>query len=106
MRCMQQERGYSRFLALLAFATFVLLCMVSSAKLLMLFIFWQLLKWLLYLLSHHYAHPATMEGAFKIYTLLRLGGDDFLSGIILASGLYGTLDFQQPFVRAVMVQTT
>src|SRR5207245_7414447 len=71
MRYMQQERGYSRFLALLAFTTFVLLCMVSSANLLMLFIFWQLLTWLLYLLSHHYAHPATMEGAFKTYTLFR-----------------------------------
>src|SRR2546428_225309 len=87
MRYMQQERGYSRFLALLAFTTFVLLCMVSSANLLMLFIFWQLLTWLLYLLSHHYAHPAKMEGAFKTYTLLRVGDVAFLSGIVLASGL-------------------
>jgi NADH-quinone oxidoreductase subunit L len=106
MRYMQQERGYSRFLALLAFTTFVLLCMVSSANLLMLFIFWQLLTWLLYLLSHHYAHPATMEGAFKTYTLLRVGDVAFLSGIVLAYGLYGTLDFQQLFIRAAEVQTT
>src|SRR3989449_702413 len=90
MRYMQQERGYSRFLALLAFTTFVLLCMVSSANLLMLFIFWQLLTWLLYLLSHHYAHPATMEGAFKTYTLLRVGDVAFLSGIVLAYGLSQT----------------
>src|SRR2546428_823893 len=101
MRYMQQERGYSRFLALLAFTTFVLLCMVSSANLLMLFIFWQLLTWLLYLLSHHYAHPATMEGAFKTYTLLRVGDVAFLSGIVLAHALYGTLEFQQLFIRAV-----
>ena len=100
MRYMQQERGYSRFLALLAFTTFVLLCMVSSANLLMLFIFWQLLTWLLYLLSHHYAHPATMEGAFKTYTLLRVGDVAFLSGIVLAHALYGTLEFQQLFIRA------
>src|SRR5881396_4122162 len=100
MRYMQQERGYSRFLALLAFTTFVLLCMVSSANLLMLFIFWQLLTWLLYLLSHHYAHPATMEGAFKTYTLLRVGDVAFLSGIVLAHVLYGTLEFQQLFIRA------
>src|SRR6058998_2824954 len=99
-RYMQQERGYSRFLALLAFTTFVLLCMVSSADLLMLFIFWQLLTWLLYLLSHHYAHPATMEGAFKTYTLLRVGDVAFLSGIVLAHALYGTLEFQQLFIRA------
>src|SRR5207244_11311895 len=94
-RYMQQERGYSRFLALLAFTTFVLLCMVSSANLLMLFIFWQLLTWLLYLLSHHYAHPATMAGAFKTYTLLRVGDVAFLSGIVLAHALYGRLEFQQ-----------
>src|SRR5438094_2253307 len=97
---MEQQRGCSRFLALLAFTTFVLLCLVSSANLLMLFIFWQLLTWLLYLLSHHYAHPATMEGAFKTHTLLRVGDVAFLSGIVLAHALYGTLEFQQLFIRA------
>src|SRR5206468_12557054 len=84
MRYMQQERGYSRFLALLAFTTFVLLCMVSSANLLMLFIFWQLLTWLLYLLSHHYAPPATMERAFTTYSSLRVGVVAFTSGTVLA----------------------
>src|SRR5438445_395758 len=74
--------------------------MVSSANLLMLFIFWQLLTWLLYLLSHHYAHPETMEGAFKTCTLLRVGDVAFLSGIVLAHALYGTLEFQQLFIRA------
>src|SRR5438034_5775341 len=100
MRYMQQERGYSRFLALLAFTTFVLLCMVSSANLLMLFIFWQLLTWLLYLLSYHYAHPATMEGAFKTYTLLRVGDVVFLSVIFLAIAFSVALELQQLFIRA------
>jgi len=106
MRYMQQERGYSRFLALLAVTTFVLLCMVSSANLLMLFIFWQLLSWLLYLLSHNYSHPATMEGAFKTYTLLRVGDVVFLSGIVLAHALYGTLEFQELFIRATEAPIT
>src|SRR3989441_13029430 len=84
MRYMQQERGYARFHALLALTTFVLLCMVSSANILMLFIFWQLLSWLLYLLSYHYSHPPTIEAAFKTYAVMRVGDVAFLSGIVLA----------------------
>src|SRR3989449_10154600 len=106
MRYMQQERGYARFHALLALTTFVLLCMVSSANLLMLFIFWQLLSWLLYLLSYHYSHPPTIEGAFKTYAVLRVGDVAFLAGIVLAYRLYGTLDFQPLFARAAEVPRT
>src|SRR5437899_2950263 len=106
MRYMQQERGYARFHALLALTTFVLLCMVSSANLLMLFIFWQLLSWLLYLLSYHYSHPPTIEGAFKTFAVLRLGDVAFLAGIGLASRLYGTLDFQPLLTRAADVPRT
>lgn len=106
LRYMQQERGYSRFLGLLAFTTFVLLCMVSSANLFMLFIFWQILTWLLYLLSHHYAHPATIDGAFKTFTLLRVGDVAFLSGIVLAHALYGTLEFEPLFARAAEAPIT
>src|SRR3989454_12697330 len=103
MRYMQQERGYARFHALLALTTFVLLCMVSSANLLMLFIFWQLLSWLLYLLSYHYSHPPTIEGAFKTFAVLRLGDVAFLPGDFLALRTYGTLDSQPLFARAAEV---
>jgi NADH-quinone oxidoreductase subunit L len=103
MRFMQQERGYVRFHALLACATFVLLCLVTSANLLMLFIFWQLLSWLLYLLSYHYTHAPTVEGAFKTYAWLRAGDVAFLAGIVLAYHLYGTLEFQALFARAAAV---
>ena len=48
-RYMYQDAGYSRYLGLIAFTTFVLLCMVSSANLVMLFVCWQLLSWLLFL---------------------------------------------------------
>src|SRR5438552_13711570 len=41
-----------------------------------------------------------MEGAFKTYTLLRVGDVAFLSGIVLAHALYGTFEFQQLFIRA------
>jgi len=100
MRYMQQDRGYARFLSLLTLTDFVLLCMVSSANLLMLFVFWQLLSWLLYLLSHNLAHPTTLNGAFKTFTLLRAADMAFLMGIVLAHGLYGTVEFQELFARA------
>src|SRR5918999_6157678 len=69
IRYMQQERGYARFHSLLAFTTFVLFGMVSSANLLMLFIFWQLLSWLVPLLSYNYAHPPTVRGAFRTFIM-------------------------------------
>jgi NADH-quinone oxidoreductase subunit L len=105
IRYMQQERGYTRFHSLLAFTTFVLFGMVSSANLLMLFIFWQLLSWLLPLLSYNYSHPPTVRGAFRTFIMQRAGDVCFLAAIVLAYSFYGTLDFQQLFARAVELQT-
>ncbi|HSF57645.1 MAG TPA: proton-conducting transporter membrane subunit [Candidatus Binatia bacterium] len=99
-RYMQQERGYARFHSLLALTTFVLLGMVASADLLMLFVFWQLLSWLLSFLSYNYSHPPTVRGAFRTFIMLRFGDIAFLLGIALAYNLYGTLDLQQLFVRS------
>jgi NADH-quinone oxidoreductase subunit L len=104
IRFMEQERGRARFHTLLALTTFVLLCMVSSANLLMLFIFWQLLSWLLSLLAYHYSHPPTVQGAFRTFAMQRVGDVAFLSGMILAYSLYGTLDFRQLFAQAATAQ--
>ncbi len=97
---MFQDPGYRRFLALIGVTTFVLLCMVSSANLVMLFVFWQLLSYLLSLLAHNLHHPATLEGSFRTFTLLRVGDAAFLAGIVLAHSLYGTLEFHDLFARA------
>lgn len=97
---MYQDSHERRYLVLIGVTTFVLLCMVSSANLLMLFIFWQLLSYLLYLLAHNLTHAATLDGAFKTFTLLRIGDAAFLAGIVLAHSLYGTLEFQDLFAKA------
>lgn len=97
---MYQDRHERRYLALIGFTTSVLLCMVSSANLMMLFVFWQLLSYLLYLLAHNHSHAATIEGAFRTFTLLRVGDVAFLSGIVLAHQLYGTFEFQTLFAKA------
>ena len=40
------------------------------------------------------------KGAFRTFTLLRVGDVAFLSGIVLAYQLYGTLEFQPLFAKA------
>ena len=97
---MYQDRHARRYLALICLTDFVLLCMVSSANLMMLFLFWQILSYLLYLLAHNHAHAGTLAGAFKTFTLLRVADAAFLAGIVLAYQLYGTLEFQELFARA------
>src|SRR5438105_10153332 len=86
---MYQDRHDRRYLALIGFTTSVLLCMVSSSNLMMLFLFWQILSYMLYLLAHNHVHAATLEGAFRTFTLLRVGDVAFLSGLVLAYELCG-----------------
>jgi NADH-quinone oxidoreductase subunit L len=97
---MYQDRHARRYLVLICLTDFVLICMVSSGNLMMLFLFWQILSYLLYLLAHNHIHPATLAGAFRTFTLLRVADTAFLAGIVLAYQLYGTLEFQELFVRA------
>jgi len=103
---MQQESGRARYQTLLALTISTLLCMVSSANLVMLFVFWQFLSWLLCLLTYNYAHAPTARGAFRTFLILRVGDGAFLLGIVLAYHLYGTLDFSQLFLRAAADQMT
>ncbi len=98
---LQGERGYARFFALLGLTTFVILCLVSSANLFMLFVFWQLLSWVLYLLlAYNYTHPPAIDSAFKTLIVHRVGDVAFLAGILLTYHLYGTLEFSELFARA------
>lgn len=100
MTYMYQDRHYRRYLAMICFTDFVLLCMVSSANLMMLFLFWQILSYLLYVLAHNHGHQATLDGAFRTFTLLRVADAAFLAGIVLAYQLYGSLEFDELFARA------
>ncbi len=97
---MYQDSHERRYLALITVTICVLLCMVSSANLLMLFLFWQILSYLLYLLIHNHAHTESLEGAFRTFTLLRVGDVAFLAGVALADSLYGTLEFPDLFAAA------
>ena len=100
LRYIYQDRGYRRYLAMVAITTSVLLCMVCSANLMMLFVFWQMLPWLLFLLAHNHAHGPTLAGASNTFALLRLSDVAFLAGIVLIYSFYGTVEFQTLFTRA------
>jgi NADH-quinone oxidoreductase subunit L len=100
MKYMYQDRGYRRYLGMLSITTSVLLCMVSSANLLMLFVFWQLLSWLLFVLAHNHAHGPTLAGASNTFFILRISDMGFLAGIVLTNFLYGTVEFPELFTRA------
>ncbi|MCG3110178.1 MAG: hypothetical protein MCM46_00010 [Candidatus Manganitrophus sp. SB1] len=104
IRYMEQETGRARFHGLLNLMTVILLCMVASRNLLMLFVFWQLISWMLYLLVHNYSHPASVQAAGKTYTILRIGDVAFLAGVVLAYRTYGTLEFPQLFIKAAQMQ--
>ena len=103
---MYQEPHERRYLVMLSVAVFVLLCMVSSANLLMLFLFWQVLSYLLYILIHNHAHAGTLEAAFRTFTVLRVGDVAFLAGIVVAYQLFGTLEFPDLFVTAARSTST
>src|SRR5678815_1968471 len=103
---MHGEPHERRYFALLGVAISVLLCMVSSANLLMLFLFWQILSYLLYLLIHNHTHAATLDSAFRTFALLRAGDVAFLAGTALAYALYGTLEFPELFSAAAQSTST
>ncbi len=101
LRYLQGDSGYVRFFVLLSLMTFVILSLVSSPNLLMLFVFWQLLSWILYLiLAFNFSHPPAYQNAFKTFVVHRIGDCSFLCGIALAYKNFGTLDFLELFQRA------
>ena len=101
LRYLEGDPGYIRFFVLLSFMTFVILSLVSSPNLLMLFVFWQLLSWILYLiLAFNYSHGPAYQNAFKTFVVHRIGDCSFLCGIVLAYTYFGTLDFLELFQRA------
>ena len=104
-RYLQQDPGQSRFHTLLSLAVASLLLMVSSSDLVTLLVCWQLLTWLLALLTHNYSHGPTAQSSFRIFVTLRLGDVAFLAGVALAYELYGTVQFAELFPRAAADQT-
>ena len=59
------------------------------------------------LLSYNYSPSSlTVRGAFRTFVMQRIGDVAFLAAIVLAYRTYGSLDFQQLFLRAAEVQSS
>lgn len=100
-RYLQGDAGYQRFFGLLGLMTFTILSLVASANFLMLFLFWQLLSWVLYLLlAFNFSYPAACEYARKTLLVHRIGDITFLSGLLLIYQYFGTFEFAVVFQLA------
>jgi len=100
-RYLQGDPGYQRFFGLLGFMTFTILALVASSNFLMLFLFWQLLSWVLYLLlAFNFSHAAACENAQKTLLVHRIGDISFLCGLLLIYKYFGTFEFSTLFQLA------
>ncbi|MGP0591058.1 NADH-quinone oxidoreductase subunit 5 family protein [Nitrospira sp. T9] len=102
-RYLQGDAGYQRFFGLLGLMTFTILSLVASANFLMLFLFWQLLSWVLYLLlAFNFSYPAACEYARKTLLVHRIGDISFLCGLLLIYQYFGTFEFADVFQLAAL----
>jgi len=100
-RYMQDEGGYRRFYALLSGTTAVTLAMVMAADLIQLFLLWQLMGVLLYLLlGFDLSSRRAADSAAWSLLINRAGDLAFALGVLLLVQAYGTSDIASLFERA------
>lgn len=91
---MKGDGGIGRYFAGLSIFMFSMTGIVLSSNLAMTFIFWELVGFSSYLLiGHWYQKPSAADAAKKAFITNRVGDFGFLAGILLAWGVFGTLDF-------------
>jgi NADH-quinone oxidoreductase subunit L len=98
---MRGDPGYARFFSYIALFTFSMLMLVMADNLLQLFIFWEAVGLCSYLLiGHWYERPAACSAATKAFVVNRVGDFGFMLGLLLVWYSFGSLDYQEIFVRA------
>jgi len=99
---MKGDPSYGRFFACLSLFTFSMLGIVLSDNFLQMFIFWELVGTSSYLLiGFWFTRPSAANAAKKAFLTNRLGDFGFLTGIILAWSMTGTLNFAEAHQRIV-----
>jgi len=98
---MRGDPGYARFFSYIALFTFSMLMLVMADNLLQLFIFWEAVGLCSYLLiGHWYDRPAACAAATKAFIVNRVGDFGFMLGLLLVWYSFGSLDYQEMFIRA------
>ncbi len=91
---MRGDPGYARFFACMSLFIFSMLGIVVSNNFFQMFVFWELVGLSSYLLiGFWYQRPSAADAAKKAFLVNRLGDFGFLTGIIMAWAIAGTLSF-------------
>lgn len=98
---MRGDPGYPRYFAEIGLFVFSMLMLVLSSNFLLLYVFWEAVGLCSYLLiGFWFQKPSAAAAARKAFLVNRIGDCGFLLGILLIWTTFGTLDYDQVFVRA------
>ena len=98
---MADDPGYTRFFSYISLFTFSMLMLVMSNNFVQLFVGWEAVGLVSYLLiGFWYTRPTAIHANLKAFLVNRVGDFGFVLGIGLVLAYFGTLDYAQVFARA------
>ncbi len=98
---MADDSGYQRFFSYVSLFTFSMLLLVTANNFLQLFIGWEGVGLVSYLLiGFWYTKEAAIFGSFKAFIVNRVGDFGFIIGIAAVMTYFGTLDYTTVFAKA------
>ena len=98
---MEEDDGYQRFFAYISLFTFSMLMLVMSNNLLQLFLGWEAVGLVSYLLiGFWYTKPSAIYANLKAFMVNRVGDFGFVLGIGLLVAWTGSLDYAEIFAAA------
>jgi len=101
---MRDDPGYQRFFAYISLFTFSMLMLVMSNNFLQLFVGWEAVGLLSYLLiGFWYRRPSAVFASLKAFIVNRIGDFGFILGIAGIVYYTGTLDYVEAFARTDMI---
>lgn len=104
---MKGDLGYQRFFSYISLFTFAMLLLVTANNFLQLFIGWEGVGLVSYLLiGFWYDKESANFGALKAFIVNRVGDIGFILGIAATMMYFGTVDYSSVFNQAQNVSTT
>lgn len=98
---MEHEEDFARFFACLNLFVFAMLLLVLASNLLLLFVGWEGVGLVSYLLiGYYYTRPSAAKAATKAFVVNRIGDLGFLLGLLLMFTLFGTSEITEINERA------
>ena len=102
---MHNDPGYHRFFCYISLFTFAMLSLVMANNFLQLFFGWEAVGVMSYLLiGFWYTKESAIKANFKAFIINRVGDMFLLLGIALLFSLFESLDYEQIFNNAVLIE--